>query len=267
MKRARSPRSRQRSKGGGRGERLQKLIAAAGLASRRGAEAMILEGRVRVNGRVVTQLGARADAARDRISVDGRRLGRPRRRRHYLLYKPRGVVTTTRDPHAKRTVTDLVRSRERLFPVGRLDAASEGLLLLTNDGELAQVLLHPSFAVPRTYRVSVDGRVRAPALRSIARGVEVRGRLTSPCEVKLLTQDEERSSLEITLVEGRRRQIREMMRVVGHPVRRLLRVRFGPLRLRGLAPGESRPLTPPETQALERMVAQARERRDGAAST
>ena len=265
MKRARDPRSRRQSDGGARGERLQKLIAAAGLASRRGAEVLIREGRVRVNGRVVTQLGARADARRDRISVDGRRLGRPARHRHYLLYKPRGVVTTTRDPHVRRPVTDLVPSRERLFPVGRLDAASEGLLLLTNDGELAQVLLHPSFAVPRTYRVSVDGMVRAPVLRRIAQGVEVRGRRTSPCEVKLLAQEEARSSLEITLVQGRRRQIREMMRAVGHPVRRLLRVRFGPLRLRGLAPGESRPLTPTEKRALERMVAQGREQRDGAA--
>ena len=250
--------SRVRSSQGARPERLQKLLAAAGVASRRGAEELMREGRVRLNGRVVEELGVRADPRRDRITVDGRRIGRPARRRHYLVYKPRGVVTTTRDPHARRTVLDLVRSSERLFPVGRLDVASEGLLLVTNDGELAQVLTHPSFEVPRTYRVSVRGRVVARDLRRLSRGIEIEGRMTAPCEVRLLEQNEDRSTIEITLREGRRRQIRLMLAEVDHPVRRLVRVRFGPLRLRGLAPGESRPLSRDEARALERMLEQAR---------
>ena len=156
----------------GRGpERLQKILAAAGVGSRRSCETLIVEGRVRVNGRVVCELGSKAHADHDRITVDGERVGRPRRRRYFVVYKPRGVVTTTRDPHAKRTVLDLVSARERLFPVGRLDAQSEGLLLLTNDGALTQVLLHPSFEVPRVYRVSVDGSIGAAELRKLTEGV------------------------------------------------------------------------------------------------
>ena len=213
---------------------------------------------MRVNGRVVTELGTRADPQRDRIHVDGRRVATKGRRQSYLVYKPRGVVTTTRDPHAAKTVLDLVSSRERLFPVGRLDASSEGLLLLTNDGELTQALLHPSFEVPRTYRVSVEGELSAAEAKQIAGGMEVGGRRTAPCEVRVLSAAPGRSVAEITLVEGRRRQIREMMRMLEHPVRRLLRIRFGPLRLGSLKPGESRRLRPAESQALERMVAQAR---------
>jgi 23S rRNA pseudouridine2605 synthase len=189
--------------------------------------------------------------------VRGRPIGRPARRKSYLVYKPRGVVTTTRDPHAKRTVLDLVPSSERLFPVGRLDAASEGLLLLTNDGAAAHALLHPSFEVERTYRVSVEGSVRAEALRRLAGGIEVEGRRAALVSARLLERDARRTVLEISLAEGRKRQIRRLMRAVGHPVRRLVRVRFGPLTLRGLAPGEWRPLRKQEQQALERMVSQA----------
>lgn len=239
-----------------RGERLQKILAEAGVASRRGAEGLILAGRVSVNGRVVRQLGTRA-ARRDRIEVDGRRIGPPRRTKSYLVYKPRGVVSTTRDPNAKRTVLDLVPSRERLYPVGRLDAASEGLLLLTNDGALAHALLHPSFEVPRTYRVSVRGTVRATALRDLARGIRVGGRRARAVEARLLERDETYSVLELVLLEGRKRQIREMLRAVGHPVRRLVRVRFGPLVLAGLRPGEWRPLRDGERRALDRMLLEA----------
>jgi 23S rRNA pseudouridine2605 synthase len=235
------------------GERLQKILAGAGIASRRACEQLIRQGRVSINGKIVRELGTRAHPGRDRISVDGRRVRVEPRLVHYVLYKPRGVVSTTRDAHAKRTVLDLVPRRERLFPVGRLDAASEGLLLLTNDGALAQLLLHPSYRVPRTYKVSVDGAVKADSLRRIGRGIELDGKPTAPCEVELIEQTPERSVLEMTLIEGRQRQIRQMMKVIGHPVRRLLRVRFGPLRLRGLHPGEWRALDARETAALERM--------------
>ena len=225
------------------------------MTSRRGAETLIREGRVSVNGRIVRVLGTRAHPEKDRILVDGRRIGRPRRSKFYLVNKPRGVVTTTRDPHARKTIMDLVSSRERLFPVGRLDAASEGLVLLTNDGKLAQAMLHPSFAVPRTYRVSVDGEVTASVIQRLRRGVKIGpGRIATPLEVSLREAAESRSVLEITLVEGRRHQVRRMMEAVGHRVRRLLRVRFGPLRLSNLAPGKSRALRPAETEALARLV-------------
>ncbi len=237
--------------------RLQKILASAGIASRRAAEELIRAGRVQVNGQPVSRLGTRADHARDRIEVDGRRVGRPRRALHYLVYKPRVVVTTTRDPHAKRTVVDLVPSRERLFPVGRLDAASEGLLLLTNDGAIAHALLHPRFQVPRSYRVSVDGAPKSEALRRLASGIELEGRRTAPCEVSVLERGTERSVLELELIEGRRHQIRAMLRAVGHPVRRLVRVRFGPLGLRGLRPGEFRRLDAGEQRALLALVADA----------
>ena len=243
------------------GVRLHKILAAAGVASLRAAEELIREGRVTVNGTPVDRPGARADPLRDAIAVDGRRIGRPSRPVHYLLHKPRGYVTTTRDPHASRTVMDLLPAssrRARLFPVGRLDAASEGLLLLTNDGALAQVLLHPSFEVPRTYRVSVDGAVNAETLRKLEAGVRIRGRRTAPCRARLLESTRERSVLELELIEGRRRQIRHMLRAVGHPVRRLVRIRFGPLTLRGLRPGEARRLDRSELAALAALAAEAR---------
>ncbi len=241
----------------GQGQRLQKILAAAGLASRRAGEELIRAGRVRVNGRIVRELGTRADPLRDHVSVDGESVGRPRRCRYYLVYKPRGVITTTRDPHAKRTVLDLVRSRVRLFPVGRLDAASEGLVLLTNDGALAQVMLHPSFRLPRTYRVSVDGEVLARDLKRLASGIEIRGRRQRVADARLLERSAERSVLQLTLLEGRRRQIREMLGALGHRVRRLVRLTFGPLSLRGLRPGESRPLRADEISALRRLVARS----------
>ena len=237
--------------------RLQKILAAAGIASRRAAEEMIRAGRVAVNGTVVVELGTRAHPAGDRIEVDGHRIGRPRRPVYHLLHKPRGVVTTTRDPHAKRTVLDLVPKGERLFPVGRLDAASEGLLLVTNDGELAQVLMHPSFEVPRNYRVSVDGFVPDDALRTLEQGIVLDGRRTAPCTARLRERTRERSVIDIELIEGRRRQIRRALKELGYPVRRLVRTRFGPLTLAGLAPGASRRLHKREVEALRELVARA----------
>jgi len=241
----------------GRGERIQKILAAAGVASRRASETLIRDGRVSVNGTIVSELGTRADPVRDRIEVDGEPIRRSGPRRHYVLNKPRGVVTTTRDPHAAHTVLELVPDHERLFPVGRLDAPSEGLLLLTNDGELAQAMLHPSFEVPRTYRVTVSGRVGEASLRRIRRGITLRGKRTAPCEASVVETQGDRTLLEMTLVEGRRRQIRELLRTLGHPVRKLLRTRFGPLRLRGLRAGQWRVVTPHEHAALERLRAHA----------
>ena len=237
-----------------KGERLQKVLAAAGVASRRACEELIRDGRVKVNRRIVDTLGSRVDPRRDRIQLDGHPIGRPRRARHYLVYKPRGVVTTTRDPQARKTVVDLVPTAERLFPVGRLDSPSEGLLLLTNDGELAQILTHPSFAIPRTYRVSVEGRVRAGSLRRIQQGRALPGERCAPCEVRVLESAADRTLLELTLSEGRRRQIRRTLEALGHSVRRLVRVRFGPLSLRGLRVGNWRTLRKAEVQALERLI-------------
>lgn len=248
-------RRRRKSSSEPSGERLQKLLAAAGVASRRACETLIAQGRVSLNGRVVREAGTRADAERDRIEVDGRAIRRAGRRRHYLLHKPGGVVTTTADPHAERTVLDLVPSRERLFPVGRLDAASEGLLLLTNDGELAQAMLHPSFEVPRTYRVNVRGVVSEATLRRVRSGIVLRGRRTAKCKARLVEAQDGRCLLELTLIEGRRRQIREVMQQVGHPVLHLLRTGFGPLRLGNLKSGEWRAVTAGEHAALARLRA------------
>jgi pseudouridine synthase len=210
-----------------------------------------------VNGEVVRELGVRADPDRDRIDVDGRRIRRPRTPTTYVVHKPRGVVSTTRDPHAKRTVLDLVPAAEHLFPVGRLDAQSEGLLLLTNDGELAHALMHPSFEVPRTYRASVAGSVRADALRALTRGVELADGTRARAQVTVLDREEDRTRLELTLSEGRKHEIREMLRAVGHPVRRLVRVRFGPIALGTLRAGQWRALSAVETRALARLRADA----------
>jgi pseudouridine synthase len=254
-RKSRSPEPRRPSTAASGGERLQKWIASAGVASRRAAEQLIRDGRVSVNGKVVRELGTRIDPRRDRVSVDGRKLGARARLRHYLLHKPRGVVSSARDERERRTVVDLVESDERLFPVGRLDVQSEGLILLTNDGALAQALMHPSFEVPRIYRVSIDGAIAADTLAKLAAGVVLDdGERTRPCEVRLLAREAERSKLEICLAEGRRRQIRRMLEAVGHRVRRLVRVQFGPLKLGSLRPGEWRQLRPNERSALARLV-------------
>jgi len=238
-------------------ERLQKVLAAAGVASRRASEDCIRAGRVSVNGKIVRELGVRVDPARDQVRVDGKLLKGREPRRYFLLHKPRGVVSTTKDRHAKQTVLDLASTTRRVFPVGRLDAASEGLVLLTNDGEVAQRLLHPSYGVRRTYRVSVDGQVTSEVLRTLQRGVPVEGRDAAAEEVRLLEASEQRSVVEMVLIEGRRHQIRAMFDAVGHPVRRLVRTRFGPLALRGLAPGECRPLRREEREALRKILGDA----------
>jgi pseudouridine synthase len=233
------------------GERLQKLIAAAGLASRREAETWIREGRVQVNGRVVRELGTRADPERDTIRVDGRRLGRPERPVALLLNKPRGYLSTCSDPGKRPTVLDLVRGvRARLYPVGRLDFQSEGLLILTNDGELALAVTHPRNRCRKVYRVKVRGNPADETLARAARGVVLQGRKTLPAEVRRI-RSENNTWLEITLSEGRKNQIREVFLRLGHPVLKLKRIAIGGIGDRGLAPGTWRELTPEEIRRLK----------------
>jgi 23S rRNA pseudouridine2605 synthase len=229
------------------GERLQKILAQAGLGSRRACEELIAEGRVRVNGEVAT-LGMRADAEADAIEVDGALIGVRQGLVHYLLNKPAGVVTTASDPQGRPTVVDLVPSDPRVYPVGRLDADTEGLLVLTNDGELAHRLIHPSFGVDKEYLADVEGTPSRGAVRRLREGVELDDGPTAPAKVSLVGDH----TLRITIHEGRNRQVRRMGDAVGHRVRRLVRVRFGPLSDRRLAPGQWRELTQAEVRSLER---------------
>ena len=247
--------------------RLQKILAFAGIASRRAAERMIAEGRVSVNGEVVTQLGSRADPERDNVRVDGRRVGSAQRRRYLLLNKPVGYVTTRSDPQHRRTVLDLVpRVREYVYPVGRLDYDSEGVLLLTNDGDLAARLTHPRYGVERVYEAVVRGIPSATAIRRLAAGVVIDGRRAEPAEVQLqgghATRRGDQARASVTIREGRNRQVRRMFEAVGHPVIRLRRTRLGPLGVRGLKPGEVRDLSSEEVAALRRSVEGGSKRKD-----
>jgi pseudouridine synthase len=234
-------------------ERLQKVLARAGVASRRASERFIVDGRVTVNGRVVTELGTRVDPERDAIKVDGRRLRTAPRAHHYLVvHKPRGYVTTLSDPQGRPTVRDLVRGiRRRVYPVGRLDLDSEGLLLLTDDGDLARELMDPRSRVPKTYHVKVQGTPDAAALSRLRRGVVLDGRRTLPARIKIVRPGRN-PWLEVTLVEGRNRQVRRMCQAVGHRVAKLRRVRLGPLDLGRMTPGDCRPLTAEELRELRR---------------
>ena len=226
--------------------RLAKYLAHAGVASRRAAEQLVFAGRVTVRGEVVRDPARDVDDDAD-VAVDGRRVALERRHVVYVLHKPAGYVSTARDPQGRPTVVSLVPSRERLYPVGRLDADTTGLILLTNDGELANRLMHPSFEVPKTYRVKVARPpVREPALHALRSGVELEDGVTAPALVRRLHGDE----LDITIHEGRKRQVRRMCDAVGHPVKEIERIAFGPLRLGALQRGQARRLTPAETQRL-----------------
>lgn len=235
--------------------KLARVLAAAGLVSRRGAEALIRSGRVQVDGRVITDPAARCNPDRQRVAVDGRRVPWPPRRVVVALNKPRGFVTTRRDPHARRTVYDLLRGAPPgLHPIGRLDADSRGLLLLTNDGGLTQRLTRPAGRVPRVYRVRVRGVPDPKTLEVLRRGVPLADGTTRPAGVRVIggNRSAGTSELEVTLYEGRNRQIRRMMATVGHPVLDLLRVRVGPLDLGDLAEGRWRRLSAAEIRRLER---------------
>ena len=253
-------------------QRLQKIIAAAGVASRRKAEAMIEAGQVSVNGRTVRELGTKADPAEDRISVNGRPLRAPEQKLYILLNKPRGYVSTVSDPQQRRTVLDLVRGlHARLYPVGRLDYNSEGLLLLTNDGDFAQQMTHASFHVPKTYLVKVSGHPSDEELKKLRAGIviggeergrrgtkefrarEMRSARTAPAQIKLVREGAN-PWLEVTLIEGRNRQLHRMFERVGHHVEKIKRVRFGPLAL-DVEPGRFRPLSHAEVRRLKEMAA------------
>ncbi|MGC9291729.1 MAG: pseudouridine synthase [Acidobacteriaceae bacterium] len=240
-------------------QRLQKILAAAGIASRRKAEELITQGRVQVNKTTITTLGAKADPQRDHIRVDGKLLHAAEEHRYYMLNKPKGHVTTTHDPQGRPTIMAFFpRAKARLYPVGRLDYHSEGLLLVTNDGALAQTLTRASSHVPKTYLVKVSGVPSETALDRLRRGVSIplgrpgfsEGRVkTLPAKVRLFRQGDN-PWYEVTLTEGRNRQLRKMFEQIGHHVEKIRRVGYGPLLL-DVAPGETRELTPQEVRALQ----------------
>lgn len=232
-------------------ERLQKLISRAGIASRREAEKIIAAGRVTVDGKVTTELGAKADPAKNKIRVDGKLLRFDAEKFYILLNKPRGYVSTAKDERGRPTVLDLVKEiPARVYPVGRLDLNSEGLLLLTNDGELTNALIHPSFKVEKTYRVKVTGAVTEENLNKLRAGIELDDGLTAPAEIFRLNAD----TVEITIHEGRNRQVRRMFAAVGCGVKRLRRIKFAGLTLDGVGVGKFRQLTSAEIDSLKKNI-------------
>lgn len=235
-------------------ERLQKYLSRAGVASRRHAEDLILAGKVKVNGRVVTELGVKIDPDKDRVQVEGKRVQPPAPPVTFMLHKPYGCVSTTKDPEGRRTVMDLApRDYGRLYPVGRLDYDATGLMLLTNDGELAERLTHPRYQVPRTYRVTAAGEMPDKALEQLGGGIELDGRPVS-IEVKLLKKGSGKTILEITVWEGRYHLIKRLLEDVGYSVLKLKRMAFGPLHLGRLVRGAWRPLTRQEQMNLQLTV-------------
>jgi 23S rRNA pseudouridine2605 synthase len=231
--------------------RLQKIIADAGITSRRKAEELILQGRVTVNGQVIAELGSKADPARDHIKVDGKLLRRATRLVYLLLNKPVGYVSTVSDPQRRPTVLSLVKGiRERIYPVGRLDYNSSGLILLTNDGELANILMSRATAIPRTYLAKLEGQPKREDLARLEQGIVLDGQRTAPARTRVVAE-REKPWYEITLTEGRNHQVRRMFERIGCPVVKLKRVRIAFLTDDGLAPGRFRHLTPAEIERLK----------------
>ena len=239
--------------------RLNKILAQAGLTSRRGADHVVLEGRVAVNGVVTREPGTLADPATDRITVDGRAVPARESVQYLLLNKPPGVVTTVRDPEGRPVVTDLLPAgvRERVYPVGRLDADVEGVLLLTNDGPLTHRLLHPRYALPRVYEAEVAGRVSVADVPRWRRGVTLDDGPAVPLDVELVRTAAAASLLRLSFTEGRKHEVKRYCEALGHRVRRLRRIAFGPLSLGTLPSGACRPLTPRELTALRAAAAKA----------
>ncbi len=235
--------------------RLQRFLARAGVASRRGSEDLMTAGRVAVNGVVVTELGAKVDPLTDTVTVDGRPVSLGAEPVYVVLNKPAGYVTTMRDPQGRPTVADLVpREPAGLFPVGRLDRDTTGLLLFTTDGDLAHRLLHPRYHVEKTYTAEVEGVPAPAAIRALERGVVLDDGPTAPARARVTATAASGATVELTIREGRKRQVRRMLAEVGHPVLALHRESFGPLRLGRLAPGEHRTLSAEEVAALRRAV-------------
>ena len=242
----------EKSEKSGRAERLQKLLSQAGIASRRAAEDLIRAGRVQVNGTTVRELGTKADPVRDRITIDGKAV-RPRRLRYLAFHKPVGMVCTMDDPEGRPSIGEVVRDlREHVFPVGRLDWESSGLVLLTNDGDLAQRLTHPRYGVEKVYRVKVRGQPDDEAIARLRRGVRLQDGSTRPAEVSIERRLDRKMRLRIAVREGRNRLIRRMCEAIDAPVDKLSRESIGPLRLGSLRAGEVRELTAPEVLALRR---------------
>ena len=230
-------------------ERLQKLIARAGICSRREAEKLILDGKVSVDGKIIRELGAKADPSKNKIRVDGKILRFNTEKIYLLLNKPRGYVSTVKDERGRKTVLDLLGENfsERVYPVGRLDLNSEGLLILTNDGDLTNALIHPRFEVEKTYRAKISGDLTEEKLDKLRAGIELDDGLTAPAEIYLLDKD----FVEITIHEGRNRQVRRMFAAIGCDVKRLRRIKFAGLTLEGLKVGEFRNLTAEEISRLK----------------
>jgi 23S rRNA pseudouridine2605 synthase len=237
------------------GERLQKILAYAGFGSRRYCEDLIRQGRVSVNGRTA-ELGQRADPKRDRITVDGEPVKVARRHTYVALHKPKGVLSAEQDDAGHRTVRDLVPLPGRLYPVGRLDRESEGLILLTDDGELTNLLTHPRYEHTKEYHVDVEGHPDEQTLEQWRRGVYLDDQRTAPAEVSVLGRKKDYTQLRVVLREGRKRQIRRVAITLGHPVRRLVRVRIGPIHLAGLKPGQWRLLSEREIEQLRKVKRQ-----------
>ena len=221
--------------------RLQKIIAGAGITSRRKAEELIIEGRVTVDGRAVTRLGSLADPEKSKIRVDNKLLSAGKGKKYILLYKPRNYITSLNDPEDRPKVVDLLKTvSARVFPVGRLDFDAEGLLILTNDGDFAQRMLHPSFAVARTYLVKVKGIPDPKTIKSLRTGIRLSDGITYPAKVKFSEKGKMNCWIRVTITEGRNKLIKRMFAAVGHPVLKLKRIKFGPFTLSNLRPGEYR---------------------------
>lgn len=237
-------------------ERLQKVISQAGIASRRDSEELIKAGRVKVNGVVVTELGTKVEPTRDKVAVDNK-LIRTEKSVYILLNKPRGIVTTLHDPEGRKTVASLLPDiSERIYPVGRLDYNTEGLLLMTNDGELTHALTHPSHEIDKTYRAKVLGRPPEEKLDRLRAGIKLEDGLTAPAKVNTIEYDREKdlTTVEIVISEGRNRQVRRMFEAIGHPVRQLKRVKFAFLTLVGVRRGAYRHLEPDEVENLRNIA-------------
>ncbi|MBI4686521.1 MAG: rRNA pseudouridine synthase [Nitrospirae bacterium] len=233
-------------------ERLQKILAKAGIASRREAEKLILEGRVTVNGKAAV-LGMKADYERDHIKVDGRLIKKVEPKIYLILNKPKGCITSMYDPEGRPTVKDFLKGiKAKIFPVGRLDYDSEGLLILTNDGELANAVLHPKHEIPKTYLIKVEGVLKDDDILKLEKGIKLKDGVTAPANVKKIKKTEANSWLEITIYEGRKRQVRRMLEKVGHSVLKLKRIRINGIELGDLPSGAYRYLTSEELKRLKR---------------
>ena len=233
-------------------ERLQKIIANAGVASRRKAEELILEGNVTINGEVVRELGTKADPEKDAIKVSGKLIHKPQRKTYVVLNKPKGFITSMSDPEGRPVVTELLRGvKARVYPVGRLDYDTEGLLILTDDGDLAHMLMHPGHEIPKTYLAKIKGVLEDKDVDKLKKGIRLKDGITAPASVSKVRKADENSWIEITIHEGRNRQIRRMLEEVHHPVVKLIRVKYGPIELGDVPLGKYRYLTLQEIKMVK----------------